>query len=557
MSDEETIVNIKEIQEKCFSTIQELCEKYKDDEYMLQRLNARVVNYLSNELIYDNKRHERNQNRNTFLTTEKDVFIQIFLSQNKYYYVNSNNCFFQYNNKNYTIVKEDDIIHKLLSTISKDRVLLDWKHKTKKHIISLIKERSLFSSIPETETIQNVLNVLYPSIFEKKYEAKYFLTILGDNILKKNQNLIFLVSHSMKQLLNEIDKITNICIGTMNTTNNFMTKYHENHSYTNCRILKINENFSFDFWKNIIKKIGLDLICVAAHYSNRYENSDIFLDTNVDEELKNHAYYLKNISQKEIINQFCSKCLKNVPEGNNTKIEWKNLHFIWKQYLNSLSLPNIIYSTSLKGLLKEQYQYHEETDSFLNITSKYLPIERDFINFWEKNITIHSENVEVQVNVDDFLGNELELDELCAIFKHWVKTTDEQVLSNGNISEEYVLKIMKHFFPNIDIIDNKYILNVSCTLWNKNSDIYLSFDFIKHKIHELNSLPLVSFDDVYNYYCQYCNEKMNKFIVSKGYFEKYLYIKIADCIVFNKFIKIDSFPHFPPLEKVEQNINKI
>ena len=101
MSDEETVnIGIQEIKEKCFTIIQELCEKYKDDQYMLQRLNTRVVNYLSNELVYDNKRHERNQNRNTFLTTEKDVFIQVFLSQNKYYYVSANNSFFQYNNKN-------------------------------------------------------------------------------------------------------------------------------------------------------------------------------------------------------------------------------------------------------------------------------------------------------------------------------------------------------------------------------------------------------------------------------------------------------------------------
>jgi hypothetical protein len=540
MSDEETVnIGIQEIKEKCFTTIQELCEKYKDDQYMLQRLNTRVVNYLSNELVYDNKRHERTQNRNTFLTTEKDVFIQVFLSQNKYYYVSANNSFFQYNNKNYSIIKEDDIIHKLLSTISKDRVLLDWKHKTKKHVISLIKERSLFNSIPETETIQNVLNVLYPSIFENKYEAKYFLTILGDNILKKNQNLIFLVSHSMKQLLNEIDKITNICIGNTNITNNFMTKYHENHLYTNCRILKINENFSFDFWKNIIKKTGLDLICVATHYSNRYANSDLFLDTKAEEELKNHAYYLKNISQIEIINQFCSKCLKNVPEGNNSKIEWKNLHFIWKQHLNALRLPNIIYSSSLKEILKGLYQHEEETDSFLNITSKYLPIERDFINFWEKNITIHNENIN-----DELVINELELDEMCAIFKNWVKTSQEHVLSNGNISEEYILKIMKHFFPTVDIIDNKYILNISCLLWDKNADIMLSFDYIKNKIKESNCLPLISFDDVYNYYCHFCNENGNKFIVSKGYFEKYLYTKIADCIVFNKFIKIDTFSTF-------------
>ena len=88
------ILLLKKSKKKCYKTIQELCEKYKDDEYMLQRLNTRVINYLSNELAYDNKRHERNQNRNTFLTTEKDVFIQVFFSQNKYYYISSNNSFF-------------------------------------------------------------------------------------------------------------------------------------------------------------------------------------------------------------------------------------------------------------------------------------------------------------------------------------------------------------------------------------------------------------------------------------------------------------------------------
>jgi hypothetical protein len=57
-------------------------------------------------------------------------------------------------------------------------------------------------------------------------------------------------------------------------------------------------------WKELIKKNGLDLLCVAVHYSNRYENSDIFIDNKADEELKNYSYYLKNITQKEIVEQF-------------------------------------------------------------------------------------------------------------------------------------------------------------------------------------------------------------------------------------------------------------
>jgi hypothetical protein len=112
------------------------------------------------------------------------------------------------------------------------------------NIIKQIKERSLFSSIPESDTIQNVLNVLYPSFFTTKNAAKYFLTIIGDNILKKNQHIIFLVTQKMKQFLNELDNVALSSIGNSNSANNFMTKYHENHSYENCRLLKINDYFS-------------------------------------------------------------------------------------------------------------------------------------------------------------------------------------------------------------------------------------------------------------------------------------------------------------------------
>ena len=73
------------IKENCFNSITELIEKYKDDEYMLQRLHTRVVNYLPNDLEYECKKREKNVNRTNYLTNEKDMFIQIFLSKNQYY----------------------------------------------------------------------------------------------------------------------------------------------------------------------------------------------------------------------------------------------------------------------------------------------------------------------------------------------------------------------------------------------------------------------------------------------------------------------------------------
>ena len=534
-----------DIKQKCFDSIQELFKKYENNEYMLQRIHNHVVNYLPSVLDNELKNHEKRVNRNMYLTNEQQIFIQVFLNKNQYYYLSNNNCFYEYNGKNYFIIKDDDVIHKLLSNISKDRVLLQWKHKTKFNILKQIKERSLFTTIPETDTIQNVLNILYPYIFTTKNQAKYFLTILGDNILKKNQNLIFLANSKIKKILTEIDTISYFSIGFTNITNNFIVKYHENHTYDNCRLIKVNENSSIDIWKETLIKNGLDLICVATHYSNRYENSDNYLNIKADEELKNYAFYLKNIPQQEIISNFCTKCfqttnnnINDIDVNNNiTKIEWKNVHFIWKQFISSLSLPNMIYSNTLKNLLKETFNYDEATDSFMNITSKYLPIESDFIKFWEKTIVIDEQNsFEDNINLEE----EIEVDELCTLFKNWVKQdTQETLLSSGNISEENVVKILKHFFPNIEIIEDKYVLNISCTMWNKTKDIIKSFEFIKNELKKHEIVTLISFDDAYNYYFKFCNSKSYKFIISKRYFKKYLYNNISEHIVYETFIETE------------------
>jgi hypothetical protein len=308
-----------------------------------------------------------------------------------------------------------------------------------------------------------------------------------------------------------------------------MTKYHENHSYENCRLIKINENFSNDIWRDLLKKIGLDLLCVATHYSKRYENSDKFIDNKSDEELKNYAYYLKTSNPSEIVLEFRNKYIVDANKDN--KMEWKNIHFVWKQFLSNFSLPNVIYSNTLKNIIKESYDYDEETDSFIGITSKYLPVHSDFIKFWENTIKIDSSDE------NELFDNELEIDELSSLFKLWSKQSNEQLMTNGSITEENILKILKHFFPNVEIIEDKFVLNVSCTLWDKMNDIQNSFDFIKEQIKVNENVTLISFDDAYNYYYKYCSLNAFKTVVSKRYFEKYLYYKISDYIVYEKFIE--------------------
>jgi hypothetical protein len=530
--------NIKIIESECTNALSILLEKYKDSEYMIQRIKSHITINLKNTLENEFKNYEQRVNRITYLSNEQQEFIQVFLSQNKYFYLPNNNLFYEYTGEKYLIIKEDDIIHQLLSSISKDRVLMQWKHKTKTNIIKQIKERSLFSSIPESDTIQNVLNMLYPAFFSSKNTVKYFLTVIGDNILKKNQGIIFLVTQIMKQFLIEIDNVALLSIGNSNTTHNFITKYHENHSYDNCRLIKINENFSNEVWRELLKKIGLDLLCVAAHYSKRYENSDKFIENKSDEELYSYTYYLKNSTQNVIVEDFCSKYIVSTClSSTNCLMEWKNIHFVWKQFLSSNYLPNVIYSNSLKQIFKDKYTYDETSDSFIGITSRYLPVYSNFIKFWENTIIVDINNS----NVESLFDNEIEIDELYSLYKTWIKDNSESLITNGNITEQNIIKILKHFFPNIEIIENKYVLNITSKLWDKITDIESSFNFIKDKIKNEYNLPLISFDDAYNYYYKFCNLNSLKNIVSKRYFEKYLYYKLSLYIVYEKFIKTEWF----------------
>ena len=505
----------------CLNSLDRLFQIYKDNDYMLQRVYNHIVVNLPNTLENEAKNYEKRINLNSYLSEEQQIFMQVFLSKNNYYYLSNNGFFYEYNGKDYLIVKEDEIIHKLLSSISKDRVLLQWKHKTKMNVIKQIKERNLFSSIPETDTIQNVLNVLYPSIFLSKSSAKYFLTIIGDNILKKNNSLHFFITPKMKLLLDELENVSMSSIGNNNVSCRFITKYHESHIFENFRLIKINESVSNDYWRELLKKIGLNLLCVAAHYSTRYENSDNFLNMKTDEELTNYALTLKNTNQGEIVNKFINECLEKTT--NDFKIEWKNLHFVWKQFLSNIGMPNVIFSTTLKTLLSESLMYDKESDSFIGITSKYLPFYKDFILFWENTIT--------PTNSNDF-ENELEIDELCSLFKLWTK-------SRTVLSEEYILKILKYFFSNVDISEDKFVLNVTSSLWDKVADINSSLLYIKDYIKREHTLSLVSFDDIYSYYQNYCTINSIKFVVSKRYFEKYLYFKFVDYIVYEKFIKVE------------------
>ena len=520
---------------KCNQKIEELFLKYNSDPYMFQRIQYHLLTILPTTLENECKNHNQRVTRTHFLLNEQQIFIQVFLSKNQYYYLPNNGCFYHYDGKNYSTITEDDIQHELLTTISKDKTLMQWKHKTKINIIKQIKDRNLFTSTPDSDTFQNVLNVLYPAFFSNKQEVKYFLTVIGDNILKKNSDLIFLIKPRTKKLINELENIAYYTIGLTNIAHNVMTKYHENYDYEKCRLLKINDTVSLDIWTDIIKKMGLNILCVAAHYSNRYTNSDAFIANYVNEDLRSYTFYLKNNNQQNIINHFCDYSIEQSNSiSSKLSMNWKNMHYLWKLFISNYSYPSMIYANSLKSLLRERFLYNEEQDSFPNITSKYLPLTSDFILFWENTITM------IDVGEEEF-----EIDEICSLFKKW-KHIDTQCATNTSINESDAVKLITHFFPTVEIVENKYFLNIRCSLWNKLLDIQQVLDVFKHTKYleqeqeKEQEVSLVSLDDIYKFYCAYCNKNKTK-ISSKRCFEKYVCTSLATHILFDKFISNDWF----------------
>ena len=546
-SDNDNLQNNKdETFSKCIKNIENLFSKYNSDPYMYQRLQYHLLTILPSTLENESKNHKQRVIRTHYLMNEQQIFIQVFLSKKQYFYLPTNSCFYYYDGKNYITITEDEIQHELLTTISKDKTLMHWKHKTKINIIRQIKERNLFSSTPESETFQAVLNILCPTFFSNRQEAKYFLTVLGDNILKKNNDLIFLLKPKTKKFMIELDAVAYYNIGITNITHTMITKFHEVYAYEKCRLIKMNDTVSLDIWMDTLKKMGLNLLCVAAHYSNRYGNSDTYLLNHMNEDSRNYTCYLKNTNQQEIIKHFCDYALEpsnpNSANSTNLSIQWKNMHYLWKLFISNHGFPNMIYANTLKNLLKEKFEniYNEEQDTFLNITSKYLPITSDFIVFWEKTI-------QVVDNGDSSNDEEFEIDEICSLFKSWVQENADVTLTNGNINDHAAVKLITHFFPSVEIVENKFLLNVRCKLWNKLADIQHSLHLFKHRKQMLlqassangTTISLISIDELYQFYCSECKTR----VASKRYFEKYVSTILATHILFDKFISVDWVQH--------------
>ena len=447
------------------------------------------------------KRHED-------LERESGSYINDFLinSDTQYVYIGNSNIFLEYRGEEFKLVNESDILHDILTGISQNKILLPWKHKIKCSIMKIIKEQSIFDIIPESYTIQFVLNNITPLLIPSKDEAKYFLTVLGDNILKKNSNKYHLFDLSCKDFITMLEE---------NVFHYFKNLYHLNstfkynwydHEYSKCRIITFNKSVqTSSCWKSFVKYHILDIISVAVHYSNRYGDSEEFILSKCENNppLKN-ILYLKDTTANDIIDSFINESIIKV-NNCDIRVTWSEMYYIWKVFLSDRNLPHIIFIKSLKMQLTSKLEYNTEDNYFKNVSSKQLSFIKNLEHFWRENM---------YKSVDEF-----EVSELCDTYNDWLQMNTSNC--QHQLGENNMITLLEHFY-NIKITDSKSVENIGCKLWNKQDEMRKVIKDLKISYKFSPEMYNKSLSSIYQDYCSRAKHKFEFRTVSKKYFEKYI-----------------------------------
>jgi hypothetical protein len=524
-------------------------------------IHERIHHYIKTQLPQSIKNyqtaHAERETRKQSLALVADEITETFLNKTKYFYCSASELYFTYNNQvRYSLIHEDEIHHRILAFTSEASGALgacassvgypnkstnqststsagtsagistSTKYKIKNRIIKSIQTRDILSSIPESRTIQNVIAHIYPALFRTRDHAKYFLTILGDVILKKSAPLIYFIPPLAKEFIKDLGGECYALFGS--TANSFSTafkfKYYE-HQYKDCRIVDIQiqtQPASLLRLSHIpeLKSSVIDLFCVAAHYSHRFGSADDFLRLHCKTpEVSAHAWFLRDRTDQQIIQEFMEYATE--PASSEHEISMTNMLYLWKMYLSEFRLPSMFFAATLRSKLAEHTgaAHTAAIDVFPNRTSKYLPVVSQFRQFWSGHCFTDDREIE------------LEIDELSTLFNEYSAPTAA--------SDTTLLGMLRHFYPDVIIEDDKYILNIGCKLWDKNTEINEYLEKFKQQCISNNHSLAQPLYNAYEYYCGRCYSAAKRRIISKRYFEKYFMEEYANYIDENGMITIN------------------
>lgn len=521
-----------------------------NNEHTLEKIHTHIKTQLPQIINNYHTVHADRETRKKSLELISEEFTETFLNKTKYFYSTHSELYFTYNNQvRYSLINEDEIHHQILTEITNtgsmsnanngnnvtNASVMTWKYKIKNRIIKSIQERDILKSIPESRTIQNIISYLCPALFRTRDHAKYFLTLLGDVLLKKSTPLIYFIPPAAKEFIKDLGAESYGLFGSNTFATAFKFKYYD-HNYKDCRVvdcytpvdgggLHHGRKSCFRLSHSTeLKASIIDLFCVAAHYSHRFGSADEFLSNHCKtQEVANHAWFFRTRTEPQILEEFMNYATE--PSSSENGITMPNMLYLWKMYLDEFRLPSMFFAATLRVKLTEYVAGGATATSVIspvldvipNRTSRYLPVVSKFMRFWVDKCIVNDTEIE------------LEIDELSTLFND---DLSESVIT----TDATLLGIIRHFYPDVLIEDDKYILNVGCHMWNKKSEINEYLEEFKIQCVTQNlSFPQPLYN-AYEYYCGKCYATAKRRIASKRYFEKFFMEEYASYLDENGMI---------------------
>ena len=496
--------------EELVGEISKLYTKYQKSPKVLDKFNFYIKKQLPSLL----EKYTRQEEKRIYIEKESNKYINEFLSNpdKQYFYIANTDIFIKYNGENYELMNEDELWYNIFSGITnRDEVcsnLIECKEKIKNIIVKSIKQKNIFNTIPESYTVQHIINFFTPTLFNTKEEVKYFLAVLGDNILNKKKNLSYFVPTKSKDFFEVLESLCESYFKSkLGITSPLKYKYR-GQVYNESRLIYFTRAIgNKSCWFSFLKDNLFNLIVVCCHYSARYINSENYANKQ-NSTFKSNVFYWKDNSKEDIIKKFIHLMIE---KGVTTDfIHFKDIYFLWKIYLKQINMPNMIYKGEFENIIRDQLNYY--SNNFIGIKSNYLVNVSYFKEFCHTYILTNTDNV-------------LEISEMHKLLTKWLDDTNNEYVG---FHEENLKDMLEYFYENIVIDNGKFLIGVSCRLWDKQKDMR---EAVQKKFNKKITENLTLYN-AYVMYCKYSNNNGKLLTVSKKYFYKYI-----DRIIPEQYIK--------------------
>ena len=461
------------------ATVEGLWNEFAGDQDALNRLRRHVTEVLPMTMRTEVSLLRERRRSIEQADYEKTDFTRRFLTKHQFYFCPRSETFVHYDGKNYLPYLEDNVLHTVLSAISGHETLKPIKHKLKAEIMEKIRKRSPFGSLPESETIQSVMGFLHPAFFPSRDAAKYFLTVVGDCIMSKKSDIFFIGTSALRGLMRRVEDELHMHFGMTGALAPIKLKYYD-HPYDKCRLLPVPSGAVVPKDQEVGNRC-LDLLCVAAHYSVRYGGSEVFLSECTNAPFVDKVRFAIGKTAESLVADFASSWLTKT---DNASMSEANAVFVWKRYLDSCGVPDVIFRNTLINSLKGMFIYDADTKHFTNMTSVHLPALSAFTRFW-------NETMKESECAFDEVEPGYEIDEVVSMFRDW----------NGkrldSISPELAIDIIADLHPEHLIKERRIITGVVSSQWDKKAEVHSVLSDIANTDKENSPLGLA--DAYHNY----------------------------------------------------------